>query len=203
VGVPGTMTVTGNLAFQSGAFYIVQVTPGAAATTNVSGTAALAGTVGAIFLPGSYITRSYTILSAAGGRAGTFDALRTAGLPAGLAASLSYTGNAQPQRGSSFPGRPRPRPRGRLYRRYRDCRRRRQIRRRRRRRLSRCRRSPSISSTSAVRSTISSITAARCRRPSSRSTASPGAISPMLSFQAKPPPAHRKPPFSSPTSFST
>jgi uncharacterized protein with beta-barrel porin domain len=39
------------------------------------------------------MTHSYTILSAAGGLTGTFDALRTAGLPAGLAASLSYTGN--------------------------------------------------------------------------------------------------------------
>jgi autotransporter-associated beta strand protein len=93
VGTPGAMTVAGNLALQSGAFYIVQVNPGAAATTNVSGTAALAGTVGAIFLPGSYMTHSYTILSAAGGLTGTFDALRTAGLPAGLAASLSFTGN--------------------------------------------------------------------------------------------------------------
>jgi autotransporter-associated beta strand protein len=93
VGTPGAMTIAGNLALQSGAFYIVQVNPGAAATTNVSGAATLAGTVGAIFLPGSYITRSDTILSAAGGRTGTFDALRTAGLPAGLAASLSFTGN--------------------------------------------------------------------------------------------------------------
>ena len=49
------MTVTGNLAFQSGAFYVVQVNPTTASTTNVSGTASLAGTVGAIFAPGSYI----------------------------------------------------------------------------------------------------------------------------------------------------
>jgi autotransporter-associated beta strand protein len=53
VGAPGTMTVTGNLAFQSGAFYVVQVNPTNAATTNVSGTASLAGTVGAIFFPGT------------------------------------------------------------------------------------------------------------------------------------------------------
>ena len=32
VGAPGTMTVTGNLAFQSGAFYIVQVNPTTAST---------------------------------------------------------------------------------------------------------------------------------------------------------------------------
>ena len=43
VGTPGTMTVTGNLAFQSGAFYVVQVNPTTASITNVSGTASLAG----------------------------------------------------------------------------------------------------------------------------------------------------------------
>ena len=35
--VPGTMTVAGNLALQSGAFYVVQVNPTTASTTNVSG----------------------------------------------------------------------------------------------------------------------------------------------------------------------
>jgi autotransporter-associated beta strand protein len=93
VGTPGTMTVAGNLALQSGAFYIVQLNPTTAATANVSGTASLAGTVGAIFAPGSYLTRSYTILTAAGGRTGTFDALATRGLPANFEPSLSYTGN--------------------------------------------------------------------------------------------------------------
>jgi len=90
---PGTMTVAGNLALQSGAFYVVQVNPTTASTTNVSGTASLAGTVGAIFLPGSYLSRSYTILTAAGGVTGTFDALGTRGLPANFQPSLSYAGN--------------------------------------------------------------------------------------------------------------
>ena len=84
VGTPGTMTVTGNLAFQSGAFYIVQVNPTTASNTNVSGTASLAGTVGAVFAPGTYMTRRYPILTAAGGLTGTFDALATFGLPAGF-----------------------------------------------------------------------------------------------------------------------
>jgi len=92
-GAPGTMTVAGNLAFQSGALYVVQVNPTTATTTNVSGTASLAGTVHANFLPGSFIQRSYTILTAAGGRSGTFDALATAGLPVNFQASLSYPGN--------------------------------------------------------------------------------------------------------------
>jgi T5SS/PEP-CTERM-associated repeat protein len=93
VGVPGAMTVSGNLVFQSGAFYVVQVNSTTASTTNVSGTASLAGTVAAIFAPGSYLSRSYTILTAAGGRTGTFDALTTFGLPAGFGTRVNYTGN--------------------------------------------------------------------------------------------------------------
>jgi autotransporter-associated beta strand protein/T5SS/PEP-CTERM-associated repeat protein len=93
VGTPGSMTVSGNLAFQSGAFYIVQVNPTTASVTNVSGNASLAGTVGAFFAPGTYgLVRGYTILTS-GGRTGTFDALTTSGLPADFQASLSYPGN--------------------------------------------------------------------------------------------------------------
>jgi autotransporter-associated beta strand protein len=91
-GSPGAMTVTGNLAFQSGALYVVQVNPSAASSTNVSGSATLAGTVQAAFAPGSYAARNYTIVSAAGGLNGTtFNALTTSNLPAGFAANLSYT----------------------------------------------------------------------------------------------------------------
>ena len=53
---PGTMTVQGNLAFQSGALYLVQVNPATASNTNVSGTASLAGNVAAFFAPGSFVT---------------------------------------------------------------------------------------------------------------------------------------------------
>jgi autotransporter-associated beta strand protein len=90
---PGTMTVAGNLAFQSGALYLVQVNPSTASSANVTtgGSATLAGTVLAAFASGSYVSRAYTILSAAGGRAGTFSGLTTAGLPAGFTASLSYS----------------------------------------------------------------------------------------------------------------
>ena len=91
---PGTITVAGNLAFQSGALYLVQVNPSTASSANVTagGTAALAGTVAAAFAPGSYAVRSYTVLSAAGGLGGTkFSSLATGNLPTGFAASLSYT----------------------------------------------------------------------------------------------------------------
>ena len=89
VGTPGAMSVFGNLAFLSGAFYVVQVNPTTASTTNVIGTASLAGTVAAVFAPGTYVSRSYTILTAANGVTGTFDALSTFGLPTNFGASLS------------------------------------------------------------------------------------------------------------------
>ena len=63
----GTLTVQGNLVLTSAAAYIVEVSPTAADRTNVTGTASLAGTVQAVFGPGSYFARTYTILSAAGG----------------------------------------------------------------------------------------------------------------------------------------
>jgi autotransporter-associated beta strand protein len=89
---PGTMTVQGNLAFQSGALYLVQINSTTASNTVVSGSATLAGTVQAAFAAGSYATRMYTILSAAGGLGGTtFNTLTTSNLPAGFTASLSYT----------------------------------------------------------------------------------------------------------------
>ena len=90
---PGTMTVAGNLAFQSGALYVVQVDPSTASSTNVTagGSATLAGTAQAVFAPGGYVSRRYTILSAAGGLNGTFNTLTTTNLPAGFSASLIYT----------------------------------------------------------------------------------------------------------------
>jgi autotransporter-associated beta strand protein len=89
----GTLTITGNLAFQSGALYMVQVTPSAASATNVSGTASLAGTVDAVFASGTYAKNQYTILQSAGLGGTTFSALTTTNLPAGFKASLVYTGD--------------------------------------------------------------------------------------------------------------
>lgn len=87
----GTISVSGSLTFDTGASYAVEVSPNAADRTNITGTATLAGTVNAVFAPGSYMARNYTILSAAGGLGGTtFDLLTTSGLPVNFKASLSY-----------------------------------------------------------------------------------------------------------------
>jgi autotransporter-associated beta strand protein len=85
----GTLTVSGNLVFAAASLYMVEVQGNSADRTNVTGTATLAGTVALSYLGGN-LARSYTILSAAGGRTGTFASL-VPNLPAFLTASLSYT----------------------------------------------------------------------------------------------------------------
>ncbi|MGY3454388.1 autotransporter domain-containing protein [Bradyrhizobium sp. USDA 4353] len=90
--VGSSMIVAGNLAFQSGAQYLVQIDPTTSSTTTVTGTATLGGaTVAASFAAGTYIEKRYTIVTAAGGVSGTFarDVVTTS-LPATFATSLSY-----------------------------------------------------------------------------------------------------------------
>jgi uncharacterized protein with beta-barrel porin domain len=93
-GVPGTtLTIIGNLAFASGAVYLVQINPTAASSVNVSGGAQLSGaSVNASFASGNYFQKQYTILAAAGGLGGTtFAGLNNTNLPAGFTSSLSYS----------------------------------------------------------------------------------------------------------------
>jgi hypothetical protein len=60
-GAPGTsLTINGNLAFQSGALYLVQVNSSTASLANVTGTASLAGIVQANIA--SATNKSYDIL---------------------------------------------------------------------------------------------------------------------------------------------
>ena len=95
-GTAGTsMTIAGNLAFASGAIYLVQVNPSTASFSTVTGTAALGGaTVNAVFANGSYVSKTYTILTATGGVSGTFASnVVNTNLPANLSTSLSYDAN--------------------------------------------------------------------------------------------------------------
>ena len=90
--VAGTsMTVAGNLAFQSGAMYLVQINPTTASFANVTGTAALAGTVQAVFSSGGYLAKQYDILHSTGLGGSSFTTLATTSLPANFTANLSYT----------------------------------------------------------------------------------------------------------------
>jgi outer membrane autotransporter protein len=86
----GTLTVNGNLAFQSASLYLIGVTANASGRTTVTGSAAVAGTAQAVF-QGSSFQGQYTILSAAGGRTGTFGNFIVTNLPAFFSASLVYT----------------------------------------------------------------------------------------------------------------
>jgi autotransporter-associated beta strand protein len=85
-----SMTVTGNLAFASGALYLAQVNLSAASFASVTGAATLGGaTVNAVFANGSFISKQYTILTAAG-VSGTFGSLVNTNLPANFSDTLSY-----------------------------------------------------------------------------------------------------------------
>ncbi|MES5483380.1 autotransporter domain-containing protein [Bradyrhizobium sp. INPA03-11B] len=88
----GTLTIGGSLAFQSGAIYQVHVTPTAASSTSINANATLGGaTVNAVFANGSYISRQYTILTAAGGISGTFASnIANTNLPQNFSDTLSY-----------------------------------------------------------------------------------------------------------------
>jgi autotransporter-associated beta strand protein len=93
-GTPGSsMTVAGNLAFQSGALYLVQINSVTSTFANVTGAATLAGTVGASFAPGSTVMKQYMILSFAGGRSGAFDGAGVIGASGGLVTTVSYDPN--------------------------------------------------------------------------------------------------------------
>ena len=85
------LTVAGNLAFQSGALYVVQLNSATSSFANVTGTAALNGQVGASFAPGSFVMKQYMILSATDGVSGGFAGV--AALPGGLVGTTSYDPN--------------------------------------------------------------------------------------------------------------
>jgi uncharacterized protein with beta-barrel porin domain len=89
----GPLTVQGSLSFTAASTYMIQVSPANAGSTNVSGTATLGGaTVNAVFLPGSYVNRQYTILNATGGVSGTFNPTVVSN-NTNLVATLSYDTN--------------------------------------------------------------------------------------------------------------
>ncbi|MDP2123934.1 MAG: autotransporter domain-containing protein, partial [Parvibaculum sp.] len=87
----GTITVDGDITFAAGSTYAVEVAPGAADRTSVTGAAILSGgTVAAAYDPGSFVARQYVILDAAGGTGGTSFAGLTGAAPAGFSHALAY-----------------------------------------------------------------------------------------------------------------
>lgn len=90
-GTAGSSMTIGSLAFQSGAFYAVQVDPATSSSTTVTGTAKLgSATVNATFANGSYVAKQYTIVTA-GNIDGNFSStVANANLPSGFRTTLSY-----------------------------------------------------------------------------------------------------------------
>jgi len=86
-----SMTVNGNLAFQSGALYVIAVSPTTASFATVTGSATLGGaTVNAVFASGIYVSKQYTILTATGGVSGAFASAVDSNLPSGFRTAFSY-----------------------------------------------------------------------------------------------------------------
>lgn len=90
---PGTLTVNGNLTLGAGSVYEAEIQGAVSDRVNVTGTATLAGTLKIIPLGGTYVfNRPYTLLSAAGGRTGTFSPVDVTGtFGAGVAMAMGYT----------------------------------------------------------------------------------------------------------------
>ena len=89
-----SMSVTGSLALQAGAIYMVQISPTTASFASVTGTATLSGaTVNANYAAGSYVSKQYTILTTTGGISGTFGSLVNTNLPSGFSTALAYDNN--------------------------------------------------------------------------------------------------------------
>jgi uncharacterized protein with beta-barrel porin domain len=86
--------VSGTFAQTSLGTLSLRVAPGGVSDQlQVNGVARLAGTLQAVFQPGTYSRSTYTMLTATSGYTGTFNALSTQNLPVFLNASLGYNPN--------------------------------------------------------------------------------------------------------------
>ena len=92
---PGTLEVRGNLTFNPGSTYLVEVQGAVSDRVKVSGAAALAGTLRLVPLGGAYsFNNPYTLLSATRGTTGTFSRVDTTGtFGDGVTTLVSYTVN--------------------------------------------------------------------------------------------------------------
>jgi uncharacterized protein with beta-barrel porin domain len=93
LGTAGTsMTITGNLAFQSGAAYLVNINSTTASRANVTGNASLNGMVEAALAPGSYNSKTTYDILHAGSISGAFAGFTAVNAP-GFSGTLTYQPN--------------------------------------------------------------------------------------------------------------
>ncbi|CAN7620933.1 autotransporter-associated beta strand repeat-containing protein [Bosea sp. LjRoot9] len=90
---PGTLTANGNLVLGAGSTYLAEIQGAVSDRINVTGTASLAGTLRLVPLGGAFVfSAPYTLLSAAGGRTGSFSPVDTTGtFGDGVTTSVAYT----------------------------------------------------------------------------------------------------------------
>jgi T5SS/PEP-CTERM-associated repeat protein len=91
----GTLKVSGNATFNAGSTYRAEIVGGASDLLSVGGTASLAGTLQLVAGGGSYsFNAPYTVLTAAGGRSGTFDTVSSGdSFGVGVTSEVSYGSN--------------------------------------------------------------------------------------------------------------
>ncbi|HTU10045.1 MAG TPA: autotransporter domain-containing protein [Allosphingosinicella sp.] len=89
-GAISTLTINGNLVFNAGSTFRVDLGAGTNDRVNVTGTATLAGSVAAFASGTVFTVGTYTLLNAAGGISGTFSPLTTT---PNAVAQLAYDGN--------------------------------------------------------------------------------------------------------------
>lgn len=87
------LRVNGNYSQLANGKLVIAVTPTAAATLAVGGSAALAGTVQFVYAPGTYSAKSYPILTASNGVSGTFDTVQGTSPSSDLTQSVNYGTN--------------------------------------------------------------------------------------------------------------
>ncbi|KRR22997.1 hypothetical protein CQ14_01620 [Bradyrhizobium lablabi] len=84
----GTLNVAGSLTFTAASSYMVEISGASSDLTVVTGVATLGGAI-VVVVPTGTVTKQYTILTATGGVAGTFNPVVSSASP-NLNASLSY-----------------------------------------------------------------------------------------------------------------
>ncbi len=90
---PGTLTIAGDLTLDAASTYRAEIQGAVSDRLSVTGTAALAGRLQLVPLGGSFTFNSpYTLLTAAGGRSGSFGTVETLGsFGDGVTSTVSYT----------------------------------------------------------------------------------------------------------------
>lgn len=89
----GTLTITGNLTVTNGSVF-AETTPGTSDFVNITGSANLGGRLAVFGTGAAYSPGTYTVLTAAGGRNGTFSIFDMIGNFGGLYSTLTYSANS-------------------------------------------------------------------------------------------------------------